>query len=143
MKLRPWKIEDIDEITEMEKRCFADPWSRQMLADCLTYPVYDCILAEEGGQVCGYGCLIALFEEGEIANIAVDLPYRGRGIAKALLNAMQEIAKAKGANVCLLEVRKSNTPAIALYEGFGYERYGERANYYGAGEDAILMRKQL
>ncbi len=143
MMIRTWTKEDIDCIAKMERECFSDPWSREMLFDCLKYPYYRCFLAEEGGQVCGYCCLICLFEDGEVANIAVDSAFRGRGIGKALMTKMHEEAAALGATRCLLEVRASNSPAIALYEGLGYRRYGVRARYYGDGEDAVLMEKSL
>ncbi len=138
-----WTAADIEPIAAIEKRSFSDPWSRAMLADCLRFPIYTCFVAKEGGQVCGYGCLICLFEEAEIANIAVDAPFRGKGIGKALLQKMHETAKEKGAEVCLLEVRKSNAAAISLYQSFGYTAYGERKQYYPDGEDAILMRAAL
>ncbi len=139
MIVRAWEEKDLNKIAQAEKNCFADPWSKEMLADCLRYPYYHTFLMKEGGQVCGYGVLIALFEDAEIANIAVDRPYRGRGLAKGLLQAMHEKAKILGATRVLLEVRKSNAPAIALYESFGYQPYGERKGYYEDGEDALLM----
>lgn len=143
MIVRTWEEKDIDVLTEMEKRCFSDPWTREALFDCLRYPYYRCFIAEEGGHVCGYCCLIVLFEDGEVANIAVDIPYRGKGVAKKLMQAMHEEARRLGATRCLLEVRVGNAPAIALYEGFGYRRYGVRKRYYSDGEDAALMEKPL
>ncbi len=143
MTLRAWEKEDVATIAQMEKRCFTDPWTEEMLFDCLRYPYYHPFLVEEGGQVCGYCVLMALFEDSEVANIAVDAPFRGRGFARALMEAMHEKARALGATRSLLEVRKSNAPAIALYEGFGYRIYGKRAGYYEDGEDALLMEKSL
>ncbi len=143
MQIRGWTNEDISEIAQMERRCFQDPWTEEMLRDCLRYPYYHCFLAEEGGQVCGYCCLICLFEDAEVANIAVDELHRGKGIAKALLFAMENTARGLGGKQSLLEVRVGNAPAISLYQSFGYEKYGARKGYYGDGEDALLMRKNL
>lgn len=143
MTLRAWEEQDLQTLSEMESRCFADPWTKSMLADTLKYPIYHTFLAEEGGQVCGYACLIVVFEDAEIANIAVDAPYRGRGIGESLLTAMHEKAKALGAVQSLLEVRVSNAPAISLYEKQGYTRYGVRKHYYADGEDAFVMKKML
>ncbi len=141
--IRAWTKNDLESIAAMEERCFTDPWSKEMLADCLRYPYYHTFLVEERGQVCGYGVLIHLFEEGEVANIAVDIPYRGRGIARALLREMHAHAKALGATRALLEVREGNTPAIGLYQSEGYQPYGRRSKYYADGEDAILMENTL
>ncbi len=143
MEIRAWTKKDVEIVAEMEKRCFADPWSKEMLLDCLRYPYYHTFVAEEGGQVCGYGVLIALFEDGEVANIAVDAPFRGKGVGRAILEAMHQKARALGGTRALLEVRESNAPAIALYERFGYRPYGRRKGYYADGEDAILMQAAL
>ena len=143
MQIREWTKEDVDVLAEMEERCFKAPWTKEMLSDCLRYPIYNCFLAEEGGQVCGYCCLITVYEDAEVGNIAVDKPFRGKGIAQALMQVMHERAKEKGAIQCLLEVRVSNTPAISLYQKFGYEVYGVRARYYEDGEDAFVMKKTL
>ena len=143
MIVRAWEQKDIAKIAEIERQSFSDPWSEGMLADTLRFPVYHTFLAEEGGQVCGYGCLIVLFEDAELANIAVAPTHRGQGIGKALMESMHEKAKALGAERMLLEVRVSNANAIALYEKYGYQRYGIREHYYADGEDAYLMTKPL
>ncbi len=141
MILRAWQKGDIPTIAALERSCFQDAWTKEMLLDCLRYPHYRCFLIEEGGQVCGYCCLTVLFEDAEVANIAVSPAYRNRGFAKAMLNEMHVYAQSLGATQCFLEVRKGNTPAISLYQKQGYEPYGERKGYYGDGEDALLMKK--
>ena len=143
MIIREWTKEDIPVIADMERRCFHDAWTEEMLSDTLRYPIYNCFLAEEGGQVCGYCCLIVVCEDAEVGNIAVDTPFRGKGIGKALMEAMHQRAKEKGATQSFLEVRVSNASAIALYKKFGYESYGIRARYYEDGEDAMVMKRAL
>ena len=143
MIIRQWTKEDIGVIAEMERRCFQDAWTEEMLSDTLRYPIYNCFLAEEEGQVCGYCCLIVVCEDAEVGNIAVDTPFRGRGVGKALMEAMHQCAKEKGATQAFLEVRVSNENAIALYKKFGYESYGIRARYYEDGEDAMVMKRAL
>lgn len=143
MIIREWTKEDIPVIAEMERRCFHAAWTEEMLSDTLRYPIYNCFLAEEGGQVCGYCCLIVVCEDAEVGNIAVDTPFRGKGIGKALMDAMHQRAKEKGATQSFLEVRVSNANAIALYKKFGYESYGIRARYYEDGEDAMVMKRAL
>ena len=141
--IRAWEEKDSEPVAEIERQSFSDPWTESMLRDVLRFPVYHTFLAEEGGQVCGYGCLIVLFEDAELANIAVAPAHRGKGIGKALMERMHETAKALGAERMLLEVRVSNEKAIGLYERYGYQRYGIRENYYPDGEDAYLMTKSL
>ena len=144
MKLRAWTEEDLFVIADMEKRCFpSDAWTRAMLADTLKMPYQWSVLAEEDGQVCGYACLFSLFDTAEVLNIAVDHAFRGKGIGGTLLQALHEKAKELGAERMLLEVRASNTPAIALYHKFGYEKISVRKRYYADGEDADIMQKML
>ena len=46
----------------------------------------------------------------------------------------------EGLLLMTLEVRKSNAPARALYERFGFKALGERKNYYiNPREDAVIM----
>ncbi len=143
MTIREWTQKDIAKIAEIEARSFKDAWSVVAFEDILKYPIHHSFLVEEGGQVCAYACVLVLFEDAELENIAVDLPYRNKGVAKALMDALHEKAKALGAKRCLLEVRVSNLPAISLYEKYGYEKYGVRKRYYEDGEDAFVMQKQL
>ena len=143
MRFRLWEEKDLEIIASAEQRCFSDPWSFQALKSAFENPFTHCFLLEEGGQVCGYACLFVLFEEAEVQNIAVDIPFRKRGFGGELLSFLHNFAKEKGAETCFLEVRVSNRAAIALYEKYGYEIYGERNRYYQDGESAYVMRKRL
>ena len=143
MNVRLWDEKDLEAISLLEKECFQDAWTFDELAMERLNPYCRCYLAEEGGQVCGYCCLFVLFETAEVHNIAVGQSYRKRGIARLLMQTMHEKAKSLGAEKCFLEVRESNLPAIALYQSFGYEKYGERKRYYANGETAVLMCKTL
>ena len=144
MQLRSWEEKDLPILAKIEESCFpCDAWSEEMLSQTLKTPYQWSVLAEEDGEIYGYACLFSLFETAELLNIAVDTAYRGRGIGEMLLTAVHEQAKRLGAERILLEVRVSNTPAIALYKKFGYEGYGIRAKYYEDGEDALVMKKML
>lgn len=50
---------------------------------------------------------------------------RGHGLAKMLLEAVEEKAKAEGFAVINLDVRKTMQGAINLYESMGYVKFGE------------------
>jgi ribosomal-protein-alanine N-acetyltransferase len=143
MTIRLWEDQDLPLIERAEQRCFSDPWSLAALTAAKENPFTHCYLIEENGQLQAYGCLFVLFEEAEVQNIAVDIPYQKQGIGRALIDFMHEKAKALGAEKCFLEVRVSNRAAIALYQKTGYEIYGERSKYYADGESAFVMRKTL
>lgn len=82
--------------------------------------------------------------DAHVMELAVRPSARRRGVGRALLEAACASADATsspGGGACLLEVRESNTAALALYEGAGFQRVGRRKRYYPDGEDAILMTR--
>ena len=143
MTIRAWEEKDLDEILAIEQVAFKDPFTREMLLWDLNGLFTHTFLIEEGGQVCGYASMTALFEDAEVGNVAVKEGCRGRGFGKALMNAMEEKARSLSAERILLEVRPSNTPARSLYDGLGYLPIALRKGYYADGEDAIVMEKIL
>ena len=98
------------------------------------------LVAERDGAAVGYvGCQTVL-DEGYITNVAVSPDCRRQGVARALLDELKARAVQAGLSFVTLEVRASNAPAIALYEGAGFVRVGVRKNFYTAPtEDAVLM----
>jgi len=77
-------------------------------------------------------------------NVAVHETNRRQAVATRLVAAMLEEGKGQGARFAYLEVRKTNAAAQALYEKFGFRRYGERKGYYHDNhEDAVLMGLDL
>jgi ribosomal-protein-alanine N-acetyltransferase len=75
-----------------------------------------------------------------VQTIAVSPLDQGRGIGATLLRSLIDEASAAGCRQMLLEVRSDNSPAIAMYERFGFERISLRRDYYERAIDAIIMR---
>lgn len=144
--------EDIDEIAELEKVCFADePWSRNMLAEELENSSALFIVARRAagpdekavkGQIAGYlvAWLIPPYE-CQIGSIAVLPEFRRKGIAAGLLKVLCGTCSINGIQDIELEVRVSNTAAIELYKRFGFKITGVRKGYYQDGEDAYNMAR--
>lgn len=83
-------------------------------------------------------------DDAEIMTIGVGRPFQRRGIAASLLESLIDSARRRGARRMLLEVRVDNTPALALYERFGFTRMGLRKRYYQPeGIDAYTMSLDL
>jgi ribosomal-protein-alanine N-acetyltransferase len=62
-----------------------------------------------------------------------------------LLQSSLDVLASESVSICHLEVRRSNSAAIALYQRTNFQIVGERANYYrgkDGREDAILMRRE-
>jgi len=131
-------------LCELEKRCFSDAWTEDMLASQLPDQFHSFIAAKSGDELLGYVCMTHIIDEAEISNVAVDPAYRRHGIGAALVGEMLERAEELGIECVLLEVRESNTAAKALYEMQGFSPYGKRKNYYDKPkEDAVLMMKTM
>jgi len=129
---------DALDLRAMEVRCFqSDLWRPE---DFLNG---DCLVAELNREIVGYLVsheicppLAGTVAEREILNLAVDAPFRRLGIAGRLLEA--ELGRG---GIHLLEVRKSNHTAQALYRKFGFREIGQRPGYYQSPvEAAIVMR---
>ncbi len=141
--VREWRKEDIARIAALERVCFSDPWTVADLEACLAFAIYRHVLLEEDGVLIGYACETVLFDEGEIANVAVSPEYRGQGLGKRLMDWLEERAKNEGVEKLFLEVRVSNAPALALYKARGFEPLSVRKKYYPDGEDALVMTKRI
>ena len=82
--------------------------------------------------------------EAYITNIAVFPEYRRQGVAQKLLQKAIDGAKSRDCVFITLEVRKSNSNAIALYEKLDFKNVGERKNFYtNPTENAIIMTKNF
>lgn len=133
----------LTELAELEQACFSVPWSRKMLEeelynDCSAYLVAE----DEEGHAVGYAGLLVVLDEGYITNIVVRPDCRRQRIASQLLNVFFNFSLANDLRFITLEVRPSNTSAVALYQKFGFVEAGRRKNYYEAPkEDALIMTK--
>lgn len=141
MIIKELRENDIPSIDEIERSCFSSPWSEDSIKSSFKNSSNHFYAAETDGIIAGYIGLSVVLDEGYILNVAVIPDQRRKGIAKALLNEVINIYK-KDLQFLTLEVRPSNTAAIGLYEGFGFERVGSRKNYYrNPTEDALLLTK--
>ena len=134
--------EHISALTQLEKECFADPWSEKALADELTNPnaVFRVALIDE--EVAGYVGMLHVLDEGDICNVAVFDKFRRRGVATALIQHLVDYAVENQLSFITLEVRESNMGAQKFYETMGFETIGIRKNFYdNPKEHAILMNK--
>jgi [ribosomal protein S18]-alanine N-acetyltransferase len=129
---------DLPQVVAIERRAFTTPWSLAMFVLELSKPSGICLAAEVENELVGYLICSRYDTVWHVMNVAVDTDRRRRGIATALISALLERI-GDDAQVTL-EVRKSNTGAIVLYEQFGFRAAGVRRRYYADnGEDAVIM----
>ncbi len=144
MNLRRWKYEDILRISELEKECFPqEPWSYRMLADSFENENFIGVLCDDGGEIAGYGGLTLGYDTADIDNIAVAESYRGGGIGGAMLEWLVAAAAERGMTRVFLEVRVSNSRAMALYLKHNFKGVYARTRYYTDGEDCLVMARDI
>lgn len=138
----PFEREHIKDIAKLEAICFSEPWSAEgILESFKTGTLF--FVAKNGKKVLGYVGIKPVLDEGYITNVAVFPEYRKLGVATALLTAIDNLAKEKALLFVSLEVRESNSPAISLYNKFGYKNEGVRKSFYrNPVENAIIMTKR-
>jgi ribosomal-protein-alanine N-acetyltransferase len=145
--LSEMRAQDLRQILEIERRSFDNPWSSALFLQELRIPFSRIMVIRPAGSsdepIVGYLCRWFVADEIHILNVAVHPDYRGRGIAALLVErALQEGERGR-ADAVTLEVRRSNEAARRLYAAFHFEEVGVRRNYYGRGEDALIMRLVL
>ena len=135
----------LDEVAELERVCFPDPWSRNMLKEELENDLAAFLVALDGeGAVAGYAGLQVVLNEGYILNVAVRPDCRRQGVAGQPLQVFLNFARGNRLSFLTLEVRASNYAAIALYGSRGFRGVGRRKNYYEhPREDAVIMTLDL
>ena len=142
----PMHPDHLDSLADLESLAFSTPWSYDALAEELQNPLAVFLVAEDvdAESAVGYLGMHHILDEGFIANLAVHPAYRRQGIARSLLREAQEYAEAHDLARLTLEVRASNVPAIALYEGMGFTRDGIRPRFYDSPkEDAAIYSYYL
>lgn len=144
--LRPATEADLNEIAQIERACFADPWTEESFRRLLGghSAIFQIVGYPPHFAVAGYVIAFAIGEDAELLNIAVDPEHRGKGLAGQMLDAVLIELAGRGVKNAFLEVRESNGAARALYGSRGFTEIGRRRSYYRRPiEDALVMRRML
>ena len=142
IRIVPMAKEHIASLAQLERECFADPWSEKALEDELSNPNAVFHVALLDGQVAGYVGMLHVLDEGDICNVAVFDSFRRQGVATALIQTLLDYGVEKKLSFITLEVRESNVGAQAFYETMGFRAIGLRKNFYDhPKEHAVLMNR--
>lgn len=146
IELIPLELQYCEEVADIAKENLPEAWSLSGIQDVLRYNdnIYYVARQTDNREVVGFAGIMLIADEAELLNIAVRKDFQGQGVGQLLLEKVMEKGCAGGARRMLLEVRKSNIPAIKLYQKNLFSVLGERKNYYSnPTEDAIIMEKNL
>lgn len=139
--------QDLRQVLEIERCSFDNPWTSALFLQELRIPFSRIVVVRPAGApdeaIAGYLCRWFVADEIHVLNIAVHPQYRRLGLGTVLLEEALREAREVRAEAVTLEVRRSNEAAQRLYVAFGFEEVGVRRNYYGRGEDALIMRLAL
>jgi ribosomal-protein-alanine N-acetyltransferase len=147
-----WEVDaldhrDLDEVLAVEEASFTNPWTRQMFeAELANAGIsFGYVLRTPDWHVAAFCTVWVVVDEVHINNLAVRPECRGVGAGRVLLESVLRQAVGLGARRATLEVRRSNTTALKLYERLGFSIAAIRAEYYANPvEDAlILWREEL
>jgi ribosomal-protein-alanine N-acetyltransferase len=142
--VRRLSLHDLDAIERIENAVYPTPWSRSMFAGELAKPSSLSLggFDPHSGRLVAYLVVSRYVDAWHIMNLAVNPDWRRLGVASRLLDELFELTGNDPRRGYTLEVRVSNTTAIALYEHFGFESSGVRRGYYTDNrEDALIMWK--
>ena len=141
----PMAVSDLDQVLDIERASFPTPWTRAAFCyEIEQNKVARCTVLRGRRGIVGYLCFWEIGHEIHITNLAVHPEWRRRGVARQLLGAALIEGVARGVTLAFLEVRPSNTRALALYESLGFQVIGRRNGYYfDTGEDALVMEARL
>jgi ribosomal-protein-alanine N-acetyltransferase len=144
--LRPMDESWLPQVLDIEVRAYAFPWTDGIFRDCLKVGYSAWLVTGPDDEVLAYAVMSMAVGEAHVLNLCVEPAYHQQGLGRFLLAHLQQVAAAAGMDLMLLEVRKSNTAAIALYQGVGFHKLGVRKGYYpahGGSEDALLLGYNL
>lgn len=140
---------DLPELVSMEKILFADsPWSMGQFKEefkGIPRTHFFTVAVDSNSQILGYAgvMVVAPGVEADVLTIGVLPQHRKTGVGRAFMAQLENWASDRESNAMMLEVGVENVGAIFLYESLGYAKISIRKSYYGAGLDALVMRKEL
>jgi ribosomal-protein-alanine N-acetyltransferase len=134
------RLTDVDAVARIEAASFPSPWTREHFRHELQHNPFSVNrVIRRGITVIGYASVWIVDNELQINKIAIDTALRKKGLGRLLMKRLLELAASSRCRRISLEVRPGNTAARELYSSLGFVEVGRRTDYYGSGEDAILM----
>ena len=141
----PMQEEHLDWVSACEVELHTFPWTSGNFLDSMAAGHGGWVMSA-GADKLGYAVMLRVLDEAHVLTISIAREAQGQGHGRAFLAWLHDEARKQGATQCFLEVRPSNTVALALYQDMAYEQIGRRRGYYpgvNGREDAIVMRREL
>ena len=130
---------DLEEIYEIEKRCYPNPWNYQSLKNELNIPFAFHYKFKINSKIAGYCFCFFCSDNLHINNFCIDKKYQNKGNGFIFLINLIMKAKKNGVRTLTLEVDINNSKAVNLYEKAGFKKDKLIRNFYSNGNDAQRM----
>jgi [ribosomal protein S18]-alanine N-acetyltransferase len=141
VQVRPFTPRDLRRVVEIERASFEqNAWPEKAFVDYGRDSPDLFLIARQGARIAGYSITRINWRGAELESIAVDPRSRGRGVARALLDATLVRLRARRMRTLRLMVSAQNAGALRFYARYGFVRTGLVKHYYGAGGDAWRMK---
>ncbi len=141
------QVDDVDDVVTIEEKVYPHPWTRGNFLDSLFSGYEAWVVRDEARALLGYFLIMPVVDEAHLLNIAVRDDRQHQGIGRILMDQAVSLARGKQMTSVMLEVRPTNTRALAVYHRYGFVQIGRRKNYYPAAdnqrEDALVMQLTL
>lgn len=141
LRVRPLGPGEGPAVGALLRACFERPWGELALAEELDAADGRVALGAfgESGELAAAAFARWDDQRMEILNVATSPAFQRQGVARTLVETLLGRARELGLERVELEVSAGNPAGRALYEAEGFVPVGRRPNYYGRGEDAVLM----
>lgn len=110
--------------------------------EALCQPGVHFLVARDESRVLGTAALVAKDGYAEVKSMFTDPDARGKGVAAALLRAVEDHARAIGLPMLKLETAEALDAAVRLYERHGFTRCAQFGDYAPNGT-SLFMEKAL
>ncbi|MCK5819610.1 MAG: ribosomal protein S18-alanine N-acetyltransferase [Psychromonas sp.] len=134
-------LSDIEAVYRIEQTSYTHPWSKNLFLTNFGKRYFNHVLIKDNHLI-GYFVCSSVEKSVSLLNISISPLFQGKQHGKSLLSFLCALSIEKGKKEIWLEVRRSNTTAIALYKSFNFVEVEVRKNYYptkDGKEDGIMM----
>ena len=147
VKIRPMRKEDIEAVSELAMLAnpFADKetYKKHLLDELELNPELSIVAVNEKDEVIGYAQADVHGKMAVLEDIAVSRDWQRKGVGRKLLEKEIEMLKEKGVKIVRAEVHYKCAEAIPFYYRFGFRISGFEQDYFGIGQDAIILKLEL
>ena len=147
IKIRQMRIEDIEKVAELAMLAnpFAEKeaYKKHLIEELRLSPELSIVAVNNKNEVIGYAQADVHGEMAVLEDIAVSENWQRKGVGRKLLEKEIEMLKEKGVKIVRAEVHYKCAEAIPFYYKFGFRISGFEQDYFGIGQDAIILKLEL